>query len=112
MGDGGREKGQRIYSNSPFFGFGADGVIVISLLPPFLSSPTLGCATASLHGALRAGVVGDECIPLVPPRPSDEMGFFFFSGPLLSQGRDRQEARRTGGREETVASNSHAGNRL
>jgi len=60
-----------------------------SLLPPFFSSLSFGCVTASLHGVLRAGEVREEHIPLVPPRPLDEMGFFGSSP--LSQGHGRRD---------------------
>ncbi len=72
-------KGQRIYLNSLFALFGADGVIVVFLvfLPPAtFFCLSFGCVTASLHGVVRVGEVSEKRIPLVPPRPSDEMGFF------------------------------------
>lgn len=69
-----------------------------SLLPPFFS-PCLsfGCVTASLCGVLRAGEVREERIPLVPPRPSHEMGFFGSSP--LSRGHGGQEEHGTERRE-------------
>lgn len=85
-------KGQHFYSNSLFSLFGADGVIVI-FLPPAHFFSLFHSVTASRHGVLWAGEVGDERIPLVPPRHLDEMGFF--SVPLLSQGHGMQEAHRT-----------------
>lgn len=76
-------------------------------LPPAHSFPVFYLETASCRGVLWAGEVGDEHIPLVPPWYLDEMGFF--SVPLLSQGRDRQEVHRTDRRGQTgsVARPSH-----
>lgn len=66
-------------------------LLFFSLLPIFFSLFHL--VTASRHGVLWAGEVGDVRIPLVPPRYLDEMGVF--SVPLLSQGHGIQEAHRT-----------------